>query len=196
MMFRIPAQQRKSGTITVIVALFLASGIIRLADMAPAIAQELGLEGEAAASENMQVAMAEPAPDMPALLAAIQAREAQLAEREAYIDQRQQTLAVAEQRIREQMQALAEAEEKLAATLTLADSATERDVARLTEVYMRMKPAEAAGIFETMDIQFAAGFFSRMRPEASAAIMANLPADLAYSISVVMAGRNANAPRE
>jgi flagellar motility protein MotE (MotC chaperone) len=133
---------------------------------------------------------------MPALLKAIQEREAQIAEREAYIDRRMQTLAVAEQRIREQMDALTEAESKLAATLNLADNATEEDVARLTEVYQRMKPTEAAGIFETMDIQFAAGFFSRMRPESSAAIMANLPADLAYSISVVMAGRNANAPRE
>ena len=142
------------------------------------------------------MASAEADPDMPALLKAIQDREAQIAEREAYIDRRMQTLAVAEQRIREQMDALTEAESKLAATLSLADNATEEDVARLTEVYQRMKPTEAADIFETMDIQFAAGFFSRMRPESSAAIMANLPAELAYSISVVMAGRNANAPRE
>ncbi len=187
------AQPRKTGTITVIVGLFLASGLIRAVDIAPAFAEEMLPE---ASHEPMQMASAEPLPDMPALLKAIQEREAQIAEREAYIDRRMQTLAVAEQRIREQMDALTEAESKLAATLTLADNATEEDVARLTEVYQRMKPAEAAGIFETMDIQFAAGFFSRMRPESSAAIMANLPADLAYSISVVMAGRNANAPRE
>ncbi len=176
-----------------IVGLFLASGLIRGIEIAPAFAEGLLPD---TASAPLQMASAEPASDMPALLKAIQAREAQIAEREAYIDRRMQTLAVAEQRIREQMDALTEAESKLAATLTLADNATEEDVARLTEVYQRMKPAEAAGIFETMDIQFAAGFFSRMRPESSAAIMANLPADLAYSISVVMAGRNANAPRE
>lgn len=187
------AQPRKTGTITVIVGLFLASGLIRMAEVAPAFAEEMLPEP---APESMEMASADPAPDMPALLKAIQEREAQITEREAYIDRRMQTLAVAEQRIREQMDALSEAEAKLAATLSLADNATEEDVARLTEVYQRMKPAEAAGIFETMDIQFAAGFFSRMRPEASAAIMANLPADLAYSISVVMAGRNANAPRE
>jgi len=187
-------RSRKTGTISVIVGLFLASGLIRIAEVAPAIAEEM--LPDPAAPEHMEMASAEPAPDMPAMLKALQDREAQIAEREAYIDRRMQTLAVAEQRIREQMAALTEAEAKLAATLALADNATEEDVARLTEVYQRMKPAEAAGIFETMDIQFAAGFFSRMRPEASAAIMANLPADLAYSISVVMAGRNANAPRE
>ncbi len=185
---------RKTGTITVIVGLFLASGLIRAIDIAPAFAEEMA--PEAAPHAAVQMASAEANPDMPALLKAIQDREAQIAEREAYIDRRMQTLAVAEQRIREQMAALTEAESKLAATLSLADNATEEDVARLTEVYQRMKPSEAAGIFETMDIQFAAGFFSRMRPESSAAIMANLPADLAYSISVVMAGRNANAPRE
>jgi len=184
---------RKAGTITVIVGLFLASGLIRAVDIAPAFAQEMMPE---TALEPMEMASAEPVPDMPVLLKAIQDREAQIAEREAYIDRRMQTLAVAEQRIREQMDALREAESKLAATLSLADNATEEDVARLTEVYQRMKPTEAAGIFETMDIQFAAGFFSRMRPESSAAIMANLPAELAYSISVVMAGRNAAAPRE
>jgi len=190
---RAKAQPRKTGTISVIVGLFLASGMIRMAEIAPAFAEEMLPE---AAPESLEMASAAPTPDMPALLQAIQDREAQIAEREAYIDRRMQTLAVAEQRIREQMSALSEAESKLAATLSLADNATEEDVARLTEVYQRMKPAEAAGIFETMDIQFAAGFFSRMRPESSAAIMANLPADLAYSISVVMAGRNANAPRE
>ena len=187
-------QPRKTGTITVIVGLFLASGLIRAIEIAPAVAEEMQPEG--APREAIQMASAEPNPDMPALLKAIQDREAQISEREAYIDRRMQTLAVAEQRIREQLDALTEAESKLAATLSLADNATEEDVARLTEVYQRMKPTEAAGIFETMDIQFAAGFFSRMRPESSAAIMANLPADLAYSISVVMAGRNANAPRE
>lgn len=194
MKMRVPSEPRKTGTITVIVGLFLASGLIRAVDIAPAFAEEMMLDE--APHEATQMASADPAPDMPALLKAIQEREAQIAERAAYIDRRMQTLAVAEQRIREQMDALTAAEAKLAATLSLADNATEEDVARLTEVYQRMKPADAAGIFETMDIQFAAGFFSRMRPESSAAIMANLPSDLAYSISVVMAGRNANAPRE
>jgi flagellar motility protein MotE (MotC chaperone) len=188
-----PNPPRKSGTITVIVGLFLASGLVRTIEIAPAFAEEML---SAPPPDKVQMASNEATPDMPALLKAIQEREAQINEREAYIDRRMQTLAVAEQRIREQMDALTEAESRLAATLTLADNATEEDVARLTEVYQRMKPAEAAGIFETMDIQFAAGFFSRMRPESAAAIMANLPADLAYSISVVMAGRNAAAPRE
>ena len=193
---RLSSPNRKSGTISVIIGLFVVSGLIRLAEVAPALAEGMSGSADYANEAQPTQVIAGPALETPELLAAIQRREAQLAEREAYIDRRMQTLAVAEQRVQEQMAALTDAEEKLAATLALADSATEQDVSRLTEVYQRMKPDEAAGIFETMDIQFAAGFFSRMRPESSAAIMAHLPAELAYSISVVMAGRNANAPTE
>jgi len=35
-----------------------------------------------------------------------------------------------------------------------------------------------------------------MRPEAAAAIMAGLSAEAAHLFSVVLAGRNANVPRE
>ena len=39
----------------------------------------------------------------------------------------------------------------------MADKAAERDIARMTTVYENMKPAEAARIFERMDVKFAAG---------------------------------------
>jgi flagellar motility protein MotE (MotC chaperone) len=47
-----------------------------------------------------------------------------------------------------------------------------------------------------MDPVFAAGFLGRMRSDAAAAILAGLPPELAYSISVVLAGRNASVPTE
>jgi len=42
---------------------------------------------------------------------------------------------------------------------------------------------------------FAAGFLSRMQPAAAAAIMAGMTPEQAYSISVLIAGRNAMAPK-
>jgi flagellar motility protein MotE (MotC chaperone) len=57
-----------------------------------------------------------------------------------------------------------------------------------------MKPKDAAAIFESMDVTFAAGFLARMNRDAAARLMAGLSAEKAYSISVVMAGRNARAP--
>ncbi len=186
----------RPGTISIIVMCFLASGAIRLAEVGTAVAQEMGGSHEFLGARDTTPQACEPEAEPSVLLAALQTRESQLAERESYIDRRQQVLEVAETRIKEQMQALEDAQAQLSATLTLADDAAENDISHLTEMYERMKPAEAAGIFETMDIGFAAGFFARMRPESSAAIMAQLPADLAYSVSVIMAGRNANAPRE
>ncbi len=43
--------------------------------------------------------------------------------------------------------------------------------------------------------EFAAGFLGRMRPDAAAAVLAGLKPDKAYSISVMIAGRNATAPK-
>ena len=58
------------------------------------------------------------------------------------------------------------------------------------------KPKDAAALFETMDPSFAAGFLSRMPADAAAGVLAGLSPEAAYTISVVMAGRNANAPQE
>ena len=47
-----------------------------------------------------------------------------------------------------------------------------------------------------MTPEFAAGFIGRMRADAAAAIMAGLSPQAAYTISVILAGRNARAPTE
>ena len=80
--------------------------------------------------------------------------------------------------------------------MATADKAAENDIGRLTAVYENMKPDQAAALFRLMEPSFAAGFLGRMRPDSAAAILAGLEPDLAYSISVVLAGRNADVPRE
>ena len=93
------------------------------------------------------------------------------------------------------MAKLAAAEEKLNETLARADGASEADLTRLTDVYQSMKPKDAAALFATMAPEFAAGFLGRMRPEASAAILSGMSPENAYTISVILAGRNANVPK-
>ena len=88
------------------------------------------------------------------------------------------------------------AEEELRAVLALADGAAEGDLARLTAVYESMKPKDAIPLFEKMAPEFAAGFLGRMRPDAAGAILSGLPPDSAYSISAILAGRNATAPQD
>lgn len=134
--------------------------------------------------------------DFQPLLDALNAREARLREREKAFEVRMQALSVAETEIDRRMTAMAEAEASLKETLTLARTAAAEDVARLTDVYANMKPKKAAALFEEMDPEFAAGFLGRMRPNAAAAIMADMSPEKAYLTSVILAGRNADVPKE
>lgn len=129
------------------------------------------------------------------LLKALSQREERVAMLEKQVEMRAKALAVADEEIQKRLQSLENAEKALRATLALAQSAAEDDLAKLTAVYENMKPKDAAAVFEAMEPDFAAGFLGRMRPDAAAAVMAGLKPEKAYSISVILAGRNANVPK-
>ncbi|MDZ4095865.1 MAG: hypothetical protein U1D35_13280 [Paracoccaceae bacterium] len=131
-----------------------------------------------------------------ALAEALSTREARVATQEQAIEDRLAALDLANQAIEARLTALVAAEADLSKTLSLADGAAEADLARLTEVYETMKPKDAAALFVAMAPEFAAGFLSRMRPDAAAAILSGMPSDVAYSASVLMAGRNALVPKQ
>ncbi|MEP4475030.1 MAG: hypothetical protein ABJ024_08265, partial [Lentilitoribacter sp.] len=78
--------------------------------------------------------------------------------------------------------------------MALANTAAEDDLVRLTAVYENMKPKDASALFEQMEPGFAAGFLGRMRADAAAGILSGLSPQVAYSISVILAGRNADIP--
>ena len=180
---------RRRSVLSVVAGLLVASALIRIAAQAgPALAQDTTAEMTPAATQV--AANAEPA-DPGSLLAALQAREAVLAEREAQMRDRLAALREAEALIDEKLAALSEAEARLRATIAQADSAAETDLAQLTTVYENMKPKEAAALFSEMTPEFAAGFLGLMRPDTAAAIMTELDPETAYSFSVVLAGRNA-----
>ncbi|UOA28809.1 hypothetical protein [Pseudosulfitobacter sp. DSM 107133] len=133
--------------------------------------------------------------EMSSLLKALIEREDRVEQRETHIDVREKALAVARAEIERRLKVLEETEAQLRATLSRADSAAEDDVARLTTVYESMKPKDAAALFEEMEPEFAAGFLARMRPDVAASVMAGLKPQTAYTISVILAGRNARAPK-
>lgn len=133
--------------------------------------------------------------EMSGLIAALTEREIQVSARERQLEMRLRALSVADAEIEKRLQSLADTEQTLRATLSLADEASEKDLLKLTSVYESMKPKDAAALFEQMEPGFAAGFLGRMRPEVAANVMAGLSPEAAYSISVILAGRNANAPK-
>lgn len=197
---KIPVPKTRSpGALLLITLCFLGSGAVRIFDNGAAIAEEIAKDQKPAMPLAMPAVSADQCPpplEPESLLNAIREREQQLTIMENRLADREQVLRVSRIRIDEQLVALEEAEKKLAATLALADTAAQQDISRLTSVYESMKPKDAAAIFETMDIDFAAGFLMQMRPDAAAGILANLTSETAYSVSVVMAGRNAGAPTE
>lgn len=186
------------GALILIALLLVTSAFIRFgAGPGAAIALELSeLPFNKTPEPKVDPIVADITPDLVVLLEEAQKKQRELAEREAILEARAQALALIEKTVEQDLARLADAEEKLRATMVVADQAAESDLTRLTAVYENMKPDQASALFQMMEPSFAAGFLSRMRADAAAGILAGLEPDLAYSISVVLAGRNANVPRE
>lgn len=179
------------GALIVLALLFASSGALRLgSDLGAALAaiSDLPTEDLPETPANCE---APPA----ALAQALKARGQEVAAREEMIADRMAALDLAEAAIEQRMSELAAAENDLKQTISIADGAAEQDLGTLTSVYEAMKPADAANLFSAMAPEFAAGFLSRMQPSAAAAILAGMTPEQAYSISVLIAGRNALAPK-
>jgi flagellar motility protein MotE (MotC chaperone) len=182
-----------------VIALFLLSGLFRLGaigfasasvstedDTAPHSEPDTpapGPEGQCVASDALDRA-----------LSRVEGRAEQLDAREEALANRARALAEIEASVAAQLTALEATEERLESLLALSDTAAESDLARLTQVYETMDAADAAALFSQMDPGFAAGFLGRMQADAAAGVMAELEPAVAYSISVLIATRNASAP--
>ena len=185
---RKPARKPGRGALAIVAIILASSGALRLGS---GIGRALA---EAPAGTAMSDPKTCPLPPV-ALAAALSAREQSVKTEEAAVAQRLAALALADQAISKRMGELKSAEDQMKKTLSLADGAAENDLAKLTAVYEAMKPADAATLFNKMDPEFASGFLGRMHPESAAAILSGMNPDVAYSISVLIAGRNANAPK-
>jgi len=184
------------NVLLLLAAMLIGSGLVRFG-LGPG--QAIAKEVVAATTEDPDFAdlgSCQQDSETVAILDAILVRENQLEQRQRQVEEQEQSVAFAEQEIRRNLDTLRQAEESLASTMASVETAAENDLARLTAVYENMKPKDAAALFEQMAPEFAAGFVARMRPDAAAFIMTGLSPERAYSISVILAGRNANAPTQ
>jgi flagellar motility protein MotE (MotC chaperone) len=177
---------RIATPLVTLAAVLAVSGLIRAGD---AVSAALALDAGASAG----LPAGDPHVDISAALTALRDRQAELDRREAALNERLRSLTLAEHNVAQQMDALRDAEDTLRDLMTKAEEAAEGDLAQLTAVYENMKPKEAALLFERMSPGFAAGFLGRMRPDSAASILSGLTPELAYAISVLLAGRNAEA---
>jgi flagellar motility protein MotE (MotC chaperone) len=180
---------RGRGTLLILTLFLGASGALRLGSGIGTAMANSAVEG--APSVDPAVC---PAPPL-ALAEALMARETEVAARESALADRMAALALAEEAIKMRTDEMVTAETELKKTLQIADGASEADLTRLTAVYEAMKPADASKLFTEMAPEFAAGFLGRMTPATAAAVIAGMDPGKAYSISVLIAGRNALAPK-
>lgn len=184
------------GALWTIAALMAISAVIRFgAGPGHALATELANLKDDEQAVNPQPSCTTP-DELSAILDDVLIRERSVAEREQDLASRLRTVELAEQEIRRNLAELQAVEERLSRTISQAETASEDDLARLTSVYESMKPKDAAVLFQEMSPDFAAGFIGRMRPDAAAQLMAGLTPAAAYSISVILAGRNAQTPTQ
>ena len=183
-----------------LLALFVLSGVLRLgaigfaqASVSVEDAQE-DHDAHATPATDAHGACA-PVASLDLALSRVEGRAEALDLRETRLDTRAEALAEVEARVAAQLAALEATEERLESLLALSDTAAEDDLSRLTQVYETMDPADAAALFAQMDPGFAAGFLARMQADAAAGVLAELDPAAAYSISVLIATRNASAPR-
>lgn len=190
------AKIRKSarGTFFAIISMLIASAVLRI----PLGANEVQASSDEETSKTTPIAgHSEPVALPPSeYLLALQKREEKISILEQSLREKEQVLEIASTEIERRIETLEISEQRLRATLTNASSAAKDDVDQLLKVYENMKPKDAAALFEAMEPTFAAGFLGKMRAEAAAGIMAGLNPQTAYSLSVILAGRNAKAPKE
>lgn len=128
------------------------------------------------------------------MVEAIQKKSKSLRQREEAIASQELALNLSLQALDAKISELKQAEKDLLELISISQKAAQSDIENLTSVYASMKPKDAARLFEEMDPEFAAGFLGQMIPEDAAGIMAGLTPQKAYAVSVLLAGRNANAP--
>ena len=194
-----PIKRKGLGTLGTIMFLLLTSAGLRLLTSADLVLAATDA-GEKINDNNVTQEQSVQSPITPETLSPIlvdlERREKKVQAQEEKIEKRMRALKTADAKIEERLAILRAAEENLRATIALASTAAEDDLARLTAVYENMKPKTAAALFEEMAPEFAAGFLGRMRPDAAAAIMAGMKPESAYTVSTILAGRNANVPTE
>jgi flagellar motility protein MotE (MotC chaperone) len=192
-------RRRQKGLLTALGLVFAVSAILRLGALDFAMADTDAPAGVPTADARSETAGA-PLPasivqPLQAALADIDELQRDLEAREAAVMDRERAVATAQALVEERLAELEATERRLEALIARSDGAAESDIERLTRVYETMAPDEAAALFSEMTPSFAAGFLSRMSAGASAALLAEMAPEDAYAVSVIIATRNASAPR-
>jgi len=190
------AQARVTSPMSTVAGLLLVAIVLRISSYDLSVNAQMGPVSEPEIAPETILDIPFSIEGIERILDAFEQREAALIEAERKLENRRQTLNRSKSDILAKIDELENLEARLAATLAIADSGAEDDINKLAIVYENMKAKDAAELFSVMTPNFAAGFLSRMQPEAAAAVLSELEPDTSHAISIIFAGRNANAFNE
>ncbi len=146
----------------------------------------------APAPEPQPVAAAEPeqCPVPEELLRALDEERELIAADRAALEQRRAEIELAEEQLAIEQARLTETKQALEDLLARVEAAKTEDVARLVSLYKNMKPKEAAGIMDDIDLEVAVMVLGSMAERDAAPILANLNVVRARAISKIILERS------
>ena len=116
-------------------------------------------------------------------------RRGQLDDREKALDTQLQLLAAAETKVDAKLAAVTAVKAQIQALLGQADQQQAADVDRLTLVYQKMKPRDAAAVMATLDDKVRIPVAAKMKDSALAAILSQMPTLEAKKLTESLAQR-------
>jgi len=130
-----------------------------------------------------------------AVLEALRARRADIEAREAALAQREILIAAAERRLADRLDELGALRQRLEAESRQRDERTEQGWRQMVRLYEGMRPRDAAGIFDELDMQVLIQVVDRMREARAAPVLAAMRPERARLVTTELA-RHRSRPLE
>lgn len=141
-------------------------------------------------SQAVAVEPAAPAPLLPELLLDITAEREELAKRQEALDAREARIALAGDAVTRQIEDLRALKGELDELLGKTGSNHGTDVEQLVDIYRAMKPVQAAGIMNDLDLEVATLVIAAMDARTAGPILAVMNPERAQVISKIMFQRS------
>ncbi len=128
-----------------------------------------------------------------AVLQSLANRRKLLEKREREFQLRENLLKAAEKRIQARISELKVVEARITAQLKKQEEVQSEQFTRLVKMYSTMKPADAARIFNRLDLKILTGIVQRMKATKMAAILAAMNSNQAERLTLELASQENNA---
>jgi flagellar motility protein MotE (MotC chaperone) len=139
----------------------------------------------------------EPTPDQlaeRALLESLRGRRAEMAQREQALQQREMLLAATERRLTQRLEEMAALQRRLEVVRTQGSEREEAGWRQLVKTYETMRPRDAAGIFDELEMTVLVQVVDRMREAKVAPILGAMKPERARLLTTELAHHRARPP--